>query len=253
MLIWNLSNSWFKFKRFKKVTSVKRLFGNSSHMHTVTWSDARGYKPSRHIIGTIHFILHALCLCAVSSFSCFASLCSNLASCTFFNLFCGRFIVMWLTDSSKMCWFEDGWGVNLRLYLSLYLQPQLPLQRATHALCFWDEIVRHWCLKNPVRCFISSLQRWGLWSCWIFLYVICKSFIHLFICWRLLQQLDANWSGAPLGTPETHIVNKCRYGTSELSSQSIFTLVETQQDQRCGIWSSCSWLTNSTASQSLHN
>lgn len=60
------------------------------------------------------------------------------------------------------------------------------------------------------------------------------SFIYLFAegYFSSLMQTDL---ALPLATPETHIVNKCRYGTSELSSQSIFTLVETQQDQRCGI------------------
>lgn len=59
--------------------------------------------------------------------------------------------------------------------------------------------------------------------------------IYLFFAVGCLNSLACADLDLPSAAPETHIVNGRRYGTSELSSQSIFTLVKARQDQQCGI------------------
>lgn len=80
-----------------------------------------------------------------------------------------------------------------------------------------------------------------VWSKWLAVFFSAVGFFN-----------SLRWAGAPLAARETHIFNGRLYVTAELPSQSIFILVEARQDQRCGIWSSCRWLTNSVASESLH-
>lgn len=60
-------------------------------------------------------------------------------------------------------------------------------------------------------------------------------FNYLFFAVGCFNSLTCADLDVPSAAPETHIVNGRRYGTSELSSQSIFTLVKARQDQQRGI------------------
>lgn len=113
------------------------------------------------------------------------------------------------------------------------------------ALGTWDPSVP----RSPEKPWKKS-NVWNKWACFlqIFLYATCMYMPPLFIC---LPRAVA-WLNLPLAAPETHSL-LIGISTSELSSQSIFTLVEAWQDQQHGFWSSRSWVTNRAVSQSLHN